>query len=166
MDKPTYVNGPEADAGSVADFRDAAASDLDSVRAFAAEGCVSGLIPDLAASTVGVGEVIVGGNRARAREAVSIDLAGVTRPASGEYRWVAITAAYATATVRRHPHRTAKRHAARSRGTGFNHSGAGRGRRNNFSGEQRRRGAPDCPRWARRTSVTFCSTTATAISRA
>ena len=99
MDKPTYVNGPSADAETVADFRDAAASDLDSVRAFAAEGCISGLIPDLAASTVGVGEVIVGGNRARARAAVSIDLAGVTRPASGQFRWVAITAAYSTTTV-------------------------------------------------------------------
>ena len=99
MDKPTYVNGPSADAETVADFRDAAASDLDSVRAFAAEGCVSGLIPDLSASTVGAGEVIVGGNRARAREAVDIDLAGVTRPASGEYRWVAITAAYTTETA-------------------------------------------------------------------
>ena len=99
MDKPTYVNGPSADAETVADFRDAAASDLDSVRAFAAEGCISGLIPDLSASTVGVGEVIVGGNRARARAAVSIDLAGVTRPASGQFRWVAITAAYSTTTV-------------------------------------------------------------------
>ena len=96
MDKPTYVNGPEADAETVADFRDAAASDLDSVRAFAAEGCISGLIPDLSTSTVGVGEVIVGGQRARARATVSIDLAGVTRPASGQFRWVAITASYAT----------------------------------------------------------------------
>ena len=59
MDKPTYRKRPRpADAETVADFRDAAASAIWTACARSRLRAVFGLIPELSAQTVGVGEVI------------------------------------------------------------------------------------------------------------
>lgn len=98
MDRRNVVAGPFAIADDWNHNLDAAADDLRSQARYGHEGCISGLAVDRSASVVTPGEAYVDGQRIRVRSAAPIDLAGVARPASGQFAWVAVAASYATET--------------------------------------------------------------------
>ena len=74
-------------------------SDLSSLGAHAAEGCMNGMVVDLQGSVVTTGDAWHNGNRIRVREPAPIDLAGVARPPSGQFAWVSVLVVHAQLRV-------------------------------------------------------------------
>lgn len=93
MDQRTIVSVTPTDASTMQE-RQAAAAEQFRIMSLYIDGCIDGLVPDLAAETVSPGWAFKDGDLLRLLTAADIDLAGVTRPASGEFVWVAIEATY------------------------------------------------------------------------
>ena len=99
MDRRATPAGRFAQPNWWSDNDDGAESDISSVALRTSNGCIEGLVPNLALSVLTPGEAWWEGQRIRVRTAVPLDIAGQARPPSGQVAWLSVAASYAVERV-------------------------------------------------------------------